>query len=40
MRLAREWNILREESEKYSEQIIDGLVARFEHPDSCNWLDI
>ena len=36
---AREWNTLREESERYSEQIFDGLVARFEPPDSCNRWD-
>ena len=37
--LAREWNTLEEESERYSEQILDGLVGRFEPPDSCNqWV--
>ena len=37
--LAREWNTLEEASERYSEQILDGLVGRFEPPDSCNqWV--
>ena len=36
---AKEWNAKREQSEKYSKEIFDALVMRFEPPDSQNRWD-
>ena len=36
---AKEWNSKREESERYSDEIFDALVMRFEPPDSQNRWD-
>lgn len=36
---AKEWNSKRSESERYSEEIFDALVMRFEPPDSQNRWD-
>lgn len=36
---AKEWNSKREEGEKYSDDIFDALVVRFEPPDSQNRWD-
>ena len=36
---AKEWNTLRTDTERYSDQVFDGLVARFEPPDSRNRWD-
>ncbi|CAD5110920.1 unnamed protein product [Dimorphilus gyrociliatus] len=36
---SREWNSQRQEDEKYEESIFDGLVQRYECPDSMNRWD-
>lgn len=36
---AKTWNSTREESERYSEEVFDALVMRFEQPDSQNRWD-
>ena len=36
---AKEWNTMREECERYSEELFDALVMRFEPPNSQNRWD-
>ena len=36
---AREWNAERDEGERYTAEVFDGLVMRFESPDSRNRWD-
>ena len=36
---AKEWNTLRVDNDRYSDQVFDSLVARFEPPDSRNRWD-